>query len=102
MKPSALCRGVSILTTVAFLWTVALTVSPRLHERIHGRQTAADHSCAVTFVRSGTVHHTAAPLGAIPIQLPTQLGRAIELTPCWVPSPFQTAAVFEHAPPHLS
>ena len=85
----------------AFLWTLALGVAPGLHERIHADQ-QPDHSCAVTFVRTGSCHH--APTTALDsfANVAVQFATVPELTPCWVPSPFLTAAIFEHAPPSYS
>jgi hypothetical protein len=99
MRSNTLIRSVAIAATLAFIWTLALSVSPRLHERIHANQSHADHSCAVTFLRSGSCHHAAAPiLGVNPDSGEHFVGRVV-LNPPWVRSPFLTAAIFEHAPP---
>jgi hypothetical protein len=102
MNQGALSRCVAVLATAAFVWTIALGVSPRLHERIHGDQTRADHSCAVTFVRAGGVHHATVPLLVEAAHPVTEFATIPNLTPCWVASPFLSAAIFEHAPPFYS
>ena len=103
MRRNAFIRWVAVAAaTAAFVWTMALSVSPGLHERVHAGQRSADHTCAVTFLRTGSCHHTAAPsfsAGADVIQV---FADRVELDSHWVPSPFLTAAVFEHAPPSWS
>ncbi|HJT80944.1 MAG TPA: hypothetical protein VJ719_07095 [Chthoniobacterales bacterium] len=102
MKPGAMSRCVAVWATAAFLWTIALGVSPGLHERVHAGQQGADHSCAVTFVRTGGCHHTPAPALDIFANVAVQFATLPELSPCWVASPFLTAAIFEHAPPAIA
>jgi hypothetical protein len=103
----ALCsanRGrafVAAFTGAAFLWTLVLSVSPQLHERIHRDANRVDHSCAVTFVASGNYNHCpVAPLVNAPV-LVAQFSTIPALTPQWVESPFLHASIFEHAPPAL-
>ena|SRR5260370_514077 len=102
---TALCsanRGrafVAALTGTVFLWTLVLSVSPQLHERIHRDATRADHSCAVTFVASGNYNHgSVAPLVTAPAPV-AQFSAIPTLTPQWVESAFLLARIFEHAPP---
>ncbi|HWX17392.1 MAG TPA: hypothetical protein VNY07_12470 [Chthoniobacterales bacterium] len=83
----------------AFLWTLALTVSPSLHERIHSDANRAEHSCAVTLIGSGSCNHSA-PVPLVSAPLPAiQFSTIPALHPLWVPSPFLGARIFEHAPP---
>ncbi|MDQ2824630.1 MAG: hypothetical protein M3R29_04200 [Verrucomicrobiota bacterium] len=93
---------VSGCVLLAFLWTLALSVSPRLHERIHPAANRLQHNCAVTFVASGGYEHSFhAPLVSGPA--PTiQFSKIPALTPQWVQSLFLGASVFEHAPPQNS
>ena len=88
----------AIFATAAFLWTLTLSVSPQLHERVHPDANRVEHTCAVTFVASGSYDHT--PL-ALLISAPVPLGAfdIPALSPRWVQSIFLVAAVFEHAPP---
>src|SRR5713101_5533636 len=59
MKRSTIFRAfVAVVTSAAFLWTLTLSVSPQLHERIHPDANRVDHSCAVTFVASGNYNHS--------------------------------------------
>jgi len=99
MKQGALSRCVAALAAAGFLWTVALSASPALHERVHNGASGADHSCAVTFVRSGNVHHVTTPALSDVHRLVVEVAAVPDLTPHWVPSPFLTASVFEHGPP---
>jgi len=102
MKPGPLARWVAILAAGAFLWTVTLSVSPSLHQRIHAGQSSADHSCAVTFVGAGNyLHPTTTGLNDVE-QTSATFTTVPELNPRWVPSPFLCGAVFEHAPPSFS
>jgi hypothetical protein len=99
MTRKALGRWVAVLAAVAFVWTIALSVSPRLHERVHADQSRADHSCAVTFVRSGSCHHSAVPAVTNIADRAGEFGNLPELHSYWVRSPFLSASVFEHGPP---
>jgi hypothetical protein len=85
----------------AFVWAVALSVSPQLHERIHGDANRAEHTCVVTAIASGTCAHTFAPslVGAPAGAL--QFSKIPSLTPRWVESLFLKAHLFAHAPPEL-
>jgi hypothetical protein len=87
------------LVSTAFLWSVALSASPRLHERIHPDGNQSQHECAVTLVASGNCQHSAAaPLVTAPIPA-VQFSKIPMLNPIWVASPFLGASIFEHAPP---
>ena len=86
----------------AFLWTLTLSVSPSLHERIHSDANRAEHSCAVTLIGSGSCNHSAhVPLVSAPVPA-IQFSTIPALHPLWVPSPFLGACIFEHAPPALA
>jgi hypothetical protein len=83
---------------VAFVWVLVLGVSPQLHQRIHPDANKVEHSCAVTFVTSGSYHHSHVPLTSAPF-LAVQFSKIPALTPQWVESAFLSACIFEHAPP---
>jgi hypothetical protein len=86
----------------ALLWTLTLTVSPSLHERIHSDANRAEHSCAVTLIGSGSCNHSApAPLVTAPVPA-IQFSTIPALHPLWVPALFLGACIFEHAPPALA
>jgi hypothetical protein len=89
---------VATLLGLAFAWTLVLSVSPQLHERIHRDANRIEHSCAVTFVASGTYEHSAPPLPIAPVAA-TTFARVADLNPTWVLSAFLGASIFEHAPP---
>jgi hypothetical protein len=87
------------LVSVAFLWALALSASPQLHQRFHADANRVEHRCAVTMIASGSYDHIShSPLVGIPVQL-TQFSTIPALTPHWVDSPFLGASIFEHAPP---
>jgi hypothetical protein len=92
---------VATFLCLAFLWTLALSASPQLHQRIHRDANRSDHICAVTMVGSGNYDHCpTAPLVSVP-DLVDQFSPVAALTPQWVESPFLLARIFEHAPPAL-
>ena len=83
----------------AFTFALALLVSPQLHERIHSDATQSQHECVVTMVASGNFHHASPPPITIAPAVLNQFSSLPALSPIWVPSPFQRARIFEHAPP---
>jgi hypothetical protein len=89
---------VAVFASAAFLWALALSVSPQLHERVHPDANRVEHTCAATFIASGSYDHTPT---ALLISVPVPLGEfeISELTPRWVQPVFLVAAIFEHAPP---
>jgi hypothetical protein len=94
-------RFIAALLSAAFLWALALSVSPRLHERLHADANRVDHTCAVTFVSSGSYDHSIAP-PPIPAPAPVEFSNVATLHSHWVPSFFLSARIFEHAPPQNS
>ena len=93
---------VAAFLSAAFLWALVLSASPQLHERFHPDANRVEHTCAVTFVASGSYDHVvhvsavSAPAEAV------QLSTIPALDPQWVASPFLGASIFEHAPPALA
>jgi len=102
MKGSMMLRSsvfVAAFVLAAFLWALALSVSPQLHARVHPDASQSEHSCAATFVASGSYNHSAhAPLVSAPVPV-VQFATIPALAPQWVESPFLSASIFEHAPP---
>jgi hypothetical protein len=90
---------IAVCVFAAFLWTLALSASPQLHQRVHPDAGRVEHNCAVTMIASGSYNHAAhAPLVSAPAPA-VQFSKIPALTPCWVQSPFLGARIFEHAPP---
>ena len=90
---------VAALVSVGFLWTLVLSASPQLHQRVHKDANRVEHNCAVTMIASGSYDHAAhPPLVGVPI-LAIHFSKIPALTPQWVESPFLSACIFEHAPP---
>jgi hypothetical protein len=90
---------VAAFLSAAFLWTLALSTSPQLHQRVHKDANRVEHNCAATMIASGTYDHAAnPPLISAPFPAP-QFSKIPALIPCWVQSPFLGACIFEHAPP---
>jgi hypothetical protein len=90
---------VATCISAAFLWTLALSASPQLHQRVHQDANRVEHNCAVMMIASGSYDHAAhVPLVSAPVPA-FQFSKIPVLNPCWVQSPFLGACVFEHAPP---
>jgi hypothetical protein len=90
---------VAAVLFAAFSWTLLVSVSPRLHECVHGDANRSDHVCAITLITSGSYEHGAQP-ALVTVPLPAvQFSKIPALAPCWVQSPFLGAHIFEHAPP---
>jgi len=93
---------IAICVSGAFLWALALSASPQLHQRVHPDAGRVEHSCAATMIASGSYDHAAhPPLVSAPVPAP-QFSIIPALTPQWVQSPFLGARIFEHAPPAFS
>jgi hypothetical protein len=90
---------VATLLSLWFLWTLALSVSPQLHHRVHPDANHADHVCAVTFVASGSYKHSAQPSLVAALGLAPQFSETPALRSVWVPPLFLFAHIFAHAPP---
>jgi hypothetical protein len=93
-------RGfIAICVSAAFLWALALSASPQLHQRVHKDANRVEHNCAVTMIASGSYNHAAhVPLVSAPVRA-LQFSKIPVLISCWVESPFLGACIFEHAPP---
>jgi hypothetical protein len=90
---------VAALVSVGFLWTLVLSASPQLHQRVHKDANRVEHNCAVTMIASGSYDHAAhLPLVGVPVPS-VHFSKIPALTPQWVESPFLGACIFEHAPP---
>jgi len=87
------------LLALAFVWSLVLSVSPRLHEKIHPDANRADHSCAVTLVASGSYEHAAQLSVVSAPALAPGFSKLPALTEEFVQSAFLLASIFEHAPP---
>ncbi len=90
---------VALFISAGFLYALALSASPQLHQRVHPDANHIEHNCAATMIASGSYDHAAhAALVSAPVQA-LQFSKISALTPCWVQSPFLGACIFEHAPP---
>jgi hypothetical protein len=82
-----------------FLWALALSASPQLHQHFHTDANRVEHSCAATMIASGNYNHAAhPPLVSAPAPS-VHFSKIPALTAQWVESPFLGACIFEHAPP---
>jgi hypothetical protein len=89
---------IAICLSAAFLWALALSASPQLHQRVHPDAGSADHNCAATMIASGSYNHAPKPLVSAPVST-IHFSKIPALTPQWVESPFLGACIFEHGPP---
>jgi len=90
---------IAAFVSMGFLWALALSASPQLHQRVHKDANRVEHNCAVTMITSGSYDHAAqVPLVSAPVPA-LQFSKIPALSPCWVQSPFLGACILEHAPP---
>ncbi|HXX41316.1 MAG TPA: hypothetical protein VEI58_03525 [Chthoniobacterales bacterium] len=83
----------------AFLFGIALSALPQLHECVHPDANQVQHECAVTLIAAGNYDHTiAAPLVRPAIEV-VQFSKLPTLDSAWVASLFLNGSIFEHAPP---
>jgi hypothetical protein len=103
MKSSTAARAfVTTLVATAFLWTLVLSASPHLHACVHSDANQIEHTCAVTFVRSGNYTHCApSPVISAPIP-PSEFSEIRVLNSVWVQALVLAAHIFAHAPPRYS
>jgi hypothetical protein len=90
---------IGLCVSAAFLWALALSASPQLHQRVHPDAGRAEHNCVATMIASGSYDHAAHPPIVSAPAPAIQFSKLPVLTPCWVQSPFLGACIFEHAPP---
>jgi hypothetical protein len=90
---------VAALVSAAFFWTLVLSVSPQLHQRIHADANRADHTCAVTLIATGNYDHAAHPPLIRAPQPSVQFSKIAALSSTWVQPLFLSAHIFAHAPP---
>jgi hypothetical protein len=83
----------------AFVWAIALSVSPQLHQRVHADGNRSDHTCAVTLIATGSYDHAAQPPLISSSDLLTQFGTVSALSSTWVQPLFLKAHIFANAPP---
>ena len=82
-----------------FVWTLALSVSPQLHQSVHTDGNRSDHTCAVTLIATGSYDHaTHPPLFSAP-DLLDEFGIVPALSSTWVRPLFLNGHFFAHAPP---
>src|SRR5947208_15715947 len=90
---------VAAFVSVAFLWALALSVSPQLHQRVHPDAGRVEHSCAATMIASGSYDHAAhVPLVSAP-DFALQFSKILALSSTCVQPLFLGAHIFAHAPP---
>jgi hypothetical protein len=90
---------IAICVSAGFLWALALSASPQLHQRVHSDANRVEHNCAATMIASGSYDHASHPPLVSADALVPQSSKIPALTSCWVQSPFLGACIFEHAPP---
>src|SRR6266567_55570 len=90
---------VAVCVSAAFLWALALSASPQLHQRAHKDANRVEHNCAATMIASGNYDHAAHPPLVSASAPSVRFSNIPALTPHWVESPFLGACIFEHAPP---
>ncbi len=85
----------------AFLFTLVLSATPQLHERIHQAAATANHQCAVTLLTSGSCEHAAyAAVATAPNPAPSTPTFSYDGTQ--FVSARAEFSLLEHAPPAIS
>jgi hypothetical protein len=102
-RRSQTCARVLVASVLfaAFSWTLLVSISPRLHARIHADANQADHICAITLIASGSYEHAGQPPLISAPQFDVCFAATASLTPTWVKPLFLNAHIFAHAPPAL-
>ena len=90
---------VATCVITGFVWALALSVSPQLHQRVHADGNRSDHTCAVSLIATGSYDYAAQPLLIGAPDLLAQFGIVPTLSSTWVQPLFLRAHVFAHAPP---
>jgi hypothetical protein len=90
---------IAICVSAAFLWALALSASPQLHQRVHKDANRVEHNCAATMIAAGSYDHAAHPPLVSALAPVIHSFKIPALTSQWVESPFLGACIFEHAPP---
>ena len=100
---SQTCARVLVASVLfaAFSWTLLVSISPRLHARIHADANRADHVCAITLIASGSYEHAGQPPLISAPQFDVCFAANRMLTSTWVKPLFLNAHIFAHAPPAL-
>jgi hypothetical protein len=83
----------------AFVWAIALSVSPQLHQRVHADSSRTEHGCAVTLIATGSYEHPVQPSPISASDFVSQFGRVPALSSTWVQPLLLKAHIFAHAPP---
>jgi hypothetical protein len=87
------------IVSAAFFWTLLLSVSPQLHQRIHPDATRGNHTCAVTLIVAGSYDHAVHPPLVSAPELAFGFSKVPVLSSTWVQPLFFGAHIFAHAPP---
>jgi hypothetical protein len=86
----------------AFLFAIALSVSPQLHERVHPDANQPQHECSVTLIAAGNYYHCSPPPLIARVDTTVEFSNLAALNPTWVQSVFLAAHIFAHGPPTLA
>jgi hypothetical protein len=92
---------VAAVLFAAFSWALLVSVSPRLHGRIHGDANRSDHVCAITLIASGSYEHAAQPQLISGPEFNVSLPASTALSSTWVKPLYLNAHIFAHAPPDV-
>jgi hypothetical protein len=85
----------------AFLFAVALSAIPQLHEQIHSATNSPNHECAVTLLSSGNFQHT--PVATISLAPPARPQTLAHISGSFsLVTAHLEFSLLEHAPPAIS
>jgi hypothetical protein len=90
---------IAAFVSIGFLWALALSATPQLHQRVHADANRVEHSCAATMIASGSYDHaTHPPLVSAPAPA-VQFSKIPTLSSVWIQPLSLNAHLFAHAPP---
>src|SRR5438876_928606 len=90
---------IAICVFAAFVWALALSVSPQLHQCLHKDANRVEHNCAATMIASGNYDHAAHPPLVSAPEFAVRFSKIPALSSTWVQPLFLGAHIFAHAPP---
>src|SRR5476651_1943532 len=92
-------RAIHLGLIGSFLFALALSASPTLHDRFHADANQPGHECAVTLIATVSFDHSTPLPIVVPAPALAPLAEVPASPAVWVPSLFSGAHIFEHAPP---
>lgn len=94
--------AISFCLIASFLFGVALSALPQLHERVHPDANQSQHECVVTLIAHGKCDNTVSPPVIDPEIVLVSSEQISSIDIVSVAPLFLSGRIFEHAPPALA